>query len=75
MAVTIELFWTDNTAFDNMIGSFDAADFIWKSKDIIDGKSHLWHQKYSLPFTKFIGFVVFRVTSKVLGIGAAEFLW
>ena len=35
----------------------------------------MWHQKYSLPFTKFLGFVACRVTSKVLSIGAAECSW
>ena len=44
MAVTIDLFWTEYTAFDNMIGSYDADEFIWKRKDISDGNSHLWHQ-------------------------------
>ena len=37
------LFWTEYTDFDNKIGSFDADEFIWKSKDISDGNSHLWH--------------------------------
>ena len=37
--------------------------------------SHVWHQKYSLTFTKVLGFVACRVTSKVLGIGAAEISW
>ena len=58
-----------------MIGSYDADEFIWKRKDIRDGKSHLWHQKYSLPFTKVLGFVACRFTSKVLGIGASERSW
>ena len=40
-----------------------------------DGNSHLWHQKYSPPFTKVLDFVACRVTSKVLGIGAAERSW
>ena len=31
--------------------------------------------KYSLPFTKVLGFVACRVTSKVLDIGAAERSW
>ena len=35
----------------------------------------MWHQKYSLPCTKVLGFVACRVTSKVLGIGAAERSW
>ena len=75
MAVTLDSFWTEYTTFDNMIVSYDADEFIWKSKDISDGNSHLWHQKYSLPFTKFLGFVACKVTSKVLGIGAAERSW
>ena len=62
MAVTLDLFWTDYTAFDNMIGSFDADEFIWKSKDIKEGKSNLCHQKYSLPCTKVLGFFACRFT-------------
>ena len=58
-----------------MIGSYDVDEFIWKSKDISYGKSHLWHKKYSLPFTMVLGFVACRVTSKVLGIGAADRSW
>ena len=34
MTVTQEIFWTEYTDFDNKIGSFDADEFIWKSKDI-----------------------------------------
>ena len=75
MDVTIDLFWTEYTALDNKIGSYDADKFIWKIKDISDGNSCLWHQKYSLPFTKVIGFVACRVTSKVLVIVAAERSW
>ena len=75
MAVTQDLFWTEYTDFDNKIGSFDADEVIWKIKDIIDGNSNLWHQKYSLPFTKVIGFVACRVTSKVIGIGVEERYW
>ena len=48
---------------------------IWKSKDLKDGNSHLWHQKYSLPCTKVLGFVACRLTSKVLVIGPADISW
>ena len=75
MSVTQDMFWTEYTEFDKNIGSFDTDEFIWKRKDIKDGNSHLWHQKYSLPCTKVLGFVACRVTSKVLGIGAAERSW
>ena len=62
MDVTQEILWTEYTDFDNKIGSFDADEFIWKCKDIRDGNSHLWHQKYSHPCTKVLVFVACRVT-------------
>ena len=63
MNVTLDVFWTEYTVFNNEVGWYDADEFIWKSKDISDGNSHLWHKKYSLPF------------NKVLGIGAEERSW
>ena len=75
MVVTQDIFWTEYTEFDNKNSSFHADEFIWKCKDIRDGNSHLWHQKYSLPCTKVLGFVSCRVTSKVLQIGVAERFW
>ena len=62
MAVTRDIFWTEYTEFDNKNGLFYGDEFIFKSKDIRDGKSHLWHQKYSLLCTKVLGFVLCRVT-------------
>ena len=50
MDFTLDLFWTDYTDFDKNNGSFDGNAFIWKSKDIRDGNSHLWNQKYSLSY-------------------------
>ena len=75
MAVTQEIFWTDYTEFYNKIGSFYVDEFIRKNNYINDGNTHLWHQTYSLPCTKVLGFVAYRVTSKVIGIGAAESYW
>ena len=75
MNVTLDFFWNEYTTFENKVVSYDANEFILKRKDISDGNSHLWHKKYSLPFTKVIGFFACRVTSKVLGIGAAERSW
>ena len=75
ISVTQDIFWTQYTNFYNKIVSFDADKFIWKIKGIKDGNSNFWHQKYSLPCTKVIGFVECRFTSKVLGIGAAEYSW
>ena len=43
MAVTKDIFWTEYTDFDNKNCSFCGYGFIWESKDIRDGNSHLWH--------------------------------
>ena len=75
MTVNLDIFFTEYTYFDNNNGSFDGGEFIQKSKDIIDGNSHLWNQKYSLHCTKLLVFFACKVTSKVLGIGAAERSW
>ena len=75
MTVTLDIFWTEYTKFDNNNGSFDADEFIWKRKDIRDGNSHFWNQKQSLPCTKVLGFVACRFTSNILVIGSAENSW
>ena len=72
MSVTQDIFCTEYTEFDNKIGSFVFDEFIQRSIDIKDGNSNLWHKKYSLPCIKGLGFVAYRVISKVLGIGTAE---
>ena len=74
MAATQDIFLNEYTGFDNKIGSFDYDEFTRK-KYIRDATSHLWHQKYSLPCTKVLGFAACRVTSKVLVIGAADRSW
>ncbi len=43
--------------------------------DALAGRSHIWHETYSLPYTKVLGFVACRVTSKRLGIGSGERAW
>ena len=75
MAVNKEILWTEYTDFDNKNGSFDGDEFIYKSKDIRYGNINSWYQKYSLPCTKVIGFVAWRVKLKVIDIGAAESSW
>lgn len=53
----------------------------WKSKSIwiVAGQSdmpaHVWHHRYSYPFTEFLGKLACIVLSKVTGIGEAERHW
>ena len=64
----IDLFWDEfqikTKPFDNVAR--------WNCPNAKAGESHIWHEKYSLPYTKVLGYVGCRVTSKVCGIGAAE---
>ena len=71
----LDKFWSEYTLFNHKNDPFDSDDFICKSKDITDGNSHLWNHKYSLPSTTVLGFVAFRVTAEILGIGSAERSW
>ena len=62
MNYTIDKFWNEYTNLNNKNGTFDSDGLIWKNKDIQNGNSHLWYHKYSLIFTKVLGFVAYRVT-------------
>ena len=42
---------------------------------MVQGKSHLWHKKYSWPHTEILGKIGCHVKSKLLGIGSAERAW
>ena len=59
---TLDTFCSEYTKFNIKNDPSDSNEFIWISKDICDGNSHLWHQKYYLPSTKVLGFVDCRFT-------------
>ena len=71
----LDSFWSEYTKFNHKNDHFYLNDFIWITKDICGGNSHLWHQQYSLPSTKVLGVIAYRVNSKMLGIGYADHSW
>ena len=71
---TIDHFFIDHKTFWSSTGPFQTSS-IWKFFDIKDGKSYLWHNMYANPFTKVLGLVGCRMTSKNLGIGPSERNW
>jgi hypothetical protein len=73
-AQIIDVFWDEFMAFRNCTPPFHERSR-WATLDVQAGRSHLWHEKYSLPYTKVLGFVACRVTSKLGGIGPAERSW
>ena len=70
----VELFWKEFKAFQKKQPPFHLA-YRWNSQDARMGKSWLWHEQHSLPYTYVLGYVACRVTSKTLGIGPCERSW
>jgi len=71
----LDKFWTEYEDFQSKSGKFGGRDYIWNSSDLRNGDSHLWHKKYSMPYTQYFGRFACRVCSKILGIGSAERNW
>lgn len=74
MGAIIGTFWEEFKDFQNKSGDFEKKHK-WNSPHALQGKSHLWHEMYSLHHTKVLGIVACRSTSKPLGIGPAERSW
>jgi len=74
-ATVIDTFWTEYEDFESKSGKFGGHDYIWNSLDLCNGDSHLWHKKYSVPYTEHFGRFACHVCSKILGIGSAEHNW
>ena len=70
----VELFFEEFAAFQKQQPPFHLA-YRWNSSYAQKGKSWLWHEQYSLPYTFVLGFVGCRTTSKGGGIGACERNW
>jgi hypothetical protein len=70
----IDTFWNEFKAFQNCTHPYHEPS-CWATYDATNGSSYLWHEKYSIPYTSVLGFVVCRVTSKLCGIGPAERSW
>ena len=68
----LDTFLSKYTNVNHNNDPFDSHEFIWNSKEISNGNSHIWHQKDSLPSIKMLCFVACRVTSKILGKGSTE---
>ncbi len=71
----IDIFWKEFKHFTNRTGPYSYRSSRFDNADALSGRSHLWHEMYSLPFTEVLGFVACRTTSKRLGIGSAERSW
>jgi hypothetical protein len=69
-----DTFWTEWSDFSNKLDTFSSKR-MWNSAPAVQGKSYVFHERYSLKVTTVLGYVACRVTSKVLGIGAAERSW
>ncbi len=72
----LDKFWDEYEMFTSKTGpSYGLRDHIWKSRDVMQGQSFMWHKKNSIGFTDYLGKFACIVTSKILGIGSAERNW
>ena len=70
----IEKFWLEFKQFQRKTGPY-SNPARWLTPEAVHGKSHLWHEKYSLPYTEVLGIMGCRYTSKQTGIGPCERVW
>lgn len=75
MGELLLLFWEEFDDFQIKEGKFKDREHIWNAQELKNGNSHLWHKKFSLPYTVILGKVACRVCSKIIGIGSAERSW
>jgi hypothetical protein len=73
-AEIVDTFWNEFKAFQCCTEPFHHPSR-WETPDVSSGRSHIWHEKYSLPYTQVLGYVACFVTSKLCGIGPAERSW
>jgi hypothetical protein len=66
------VFWKEWDDFHGHRGKSYGRLYIWNSADRRAGMSHVWHKQHLLVWTQVLGKVACRITSKILGIGAAE---
>jgi hypothetical protein len=71
----IDTFWSEFEDFQGKTGPYAHCPNIWNSVDITQGKLHIWHKKNTLCYTKMMGRLACRVTSKIPGMGSAERSW
>jgi hypothetical protein len=76
LAEIMNTFWDEFEHFKTKSGQFQKA-YIWSSqnRDLLLGKSHVWHKKNSYFQTKILGKFACRVCSKIVGMGSAERNW
>lgn len=77
LASVTYFFWEEFEQFQSRTGPYDKAH-IWNlsiNRDLLLGKSYLWHKKNSYFQTKVLGKFACRVCSKIVGMGSAERNW
>jgi hypothetical protein len=77
LASLLYFFWEEFEQFQSRSGPYEKSH-IWNlsiNRDLLLGKSYLWHKKNSYFQTKVLGKFACRVCSKIVGMGSAERNW
>ena len=70
-AEIIDTFLNELELFQTKSGSFQPCN-MWIIAEDTETLAHVWHHKYSFPFTKIFGKFACYVSSRPTGIGGAE---
>ena len=70
----LHMFWLEFKDFQHKTGPFDE-EARWLTNTALVGKSHVWNELYSLPYTGVLCFIACRVYDKTLRIGPCERSW
>ena len=60
----IYIFWKEFKHFIYRTGRYRNQSIWFENDDALSGRSYLWHEMHSLPFTEVLGFVACQTTSK-----------
>ncbi len=71
----LDIFWKEFKYFTCRTGPYSYQSSWFENDDALSGRSYLWHEMHSLPFTEVLGFVACQTTLTHLGIGSAERSW
>jgi hypothetical protein len=76
LAQVMNTFWDEFEQFKSKTGPFQKS-YIWSdsNRDLLLGRSYLWHKKNSFFQTTILGKFACRVCSKIVGMGSAERNW
>ena len=75
MDVVINEFWKGFKHWQQKLGKYGVKIGRWLLPAVVRGASHIWHERYSLPYYPEVGHVGCRTKPRITGICPGERAW